>query len=308
MEGVENLPKDAPVIIAPNHQNALIDPLLAGCFLPIPIHYLTRSDVFTKKTNSFLRSLNMMPIYRIRDGYAKLSQNDAVFETCRELFQKNKAVLIFPEGNHGEHHFLRPLTKGTSRLALQSQDQLEKSLNIVPIGFNFFSHREPRSTVIMKVGKPINVKSFLTQYQENNAKGLMALRDEISEGMKKTLIIESETDDYIKRRDATFNEANSNLPFSELKEGVFDAPKKGRKSNHIIAKLLNPVPFLLLHKVISGIKDKVFYSTMKFGVGLIAFPIWWLLVLTIMSFLVGIKIASLTVFVMIMGLFFSYRR
>ncbi len=307
--GLENLPKDAPIIIAPNHQNALIDPLLLACFLPIPLHFLTRSDVFTKWTNPLLKSVNMMPIYRIRDGYAKLSQNDAVFETCRELFKKNKTVMIFPEGNHGEHHFLRPLTKGTSRLALQSQEQLDESLKIVPIGLNFFSHREPRSTIIMVVGKPIEVKDYMAQYEENNAKGLMTLRDEISEGMKETLIIPEETDNYEERRDAVFSEKNEHLSFEELRNGEFEVPKKEKKrSKHIIAKILNPVPYLILNKVISGIKDKVFYSTMKFGIGLLTFPLWWIIVLSIMSFLVGIKIASLTVLVMILGLFFSYRR
>lgn len=309
VEGLENIPKDTPIIIAPNHQNALIDALLAVCFLPPLIHFLTRSDVFNKWTNPLLSWMKMMPIYRIRDGYSKLSQNDAVFEACREIFKKSKSVLIFPEGNHGEHHFLRPLTKGTSRLAFQSQEHLEQALKVVPIGINYFSHRNPRSTVLIAVGKPIEVNEYLAEYRENNPKGLMSLRDRISEGMKETLVIPDETEDYIERRDAIFSEENSHLSFAELKGGQFESPnKRRRKSKHLIAKILNPVPFMMLHKVIGGIKDKVFYSTMKFGVGVVAFPIWWLIVLGVMSFFVGIKIAALTVAVMVMGLFFSYRR
>jgi 1-acyl-sn-glycerol-3-phosphate acyltransferase len=308
IEGLENLPKDAPFIIAPNHQNALIDPLIPACFLPIPIHYLTRSDVFNKWTNPLLKAVNMMPIYRIRDGYAKLSQNDAVFEACKELFEANQAVLIFPEGNHGEHYYLRSLSKGISRLAIQSQLQLEQPLKIVPIGLNYFSHQEPRSTVIMVVGKPIEVKEYLQGYEENNATGLISLRDRIGEGMKETLIIPEETEDYEVRRDAIFNKKNDHLSFKELREGEFETPKKAKKrSKHLIAKVLNPIPFLILKKVLNGIKDRVFYSTMKFGIGFFAFPIWWLVVFGIMSWLVGIKIAALTVVVMIMGLFFSYQ-
>lgn len=309
VEGLENIPKDSPIIIAPNHQNALIDALLAVCFLPPLIHFLTRSDVFNKWTNPFLNWVKMMPIYRIRDGYSKLSQNDAVFETCRELFKKNRSVLIFPEGNHGEHHFLRPLTKGTSRLALQSQQHLEKALKVVPIGINYFSHKNPRSTVLIAVGKPIEVNEYLAEYEENNPKGLMSFRDKISEGMKETLIIPEETEDYFERRDAVFSEKNGHLSFSALREGHFESSKKAKKkSRHLIAKILNPIPFLILNKVISGIKDKVFYVTMKFGVGLFVFPIWWLLILGIMSWFVGIKIAALAVAVMIMGLFFSYQK
>lgn len=309
VEGVENLPKDSPIIIAPNHQNALIDPLIPGCFLPIPIHYLTRSDVFNKWTNPLLKAVNMMPIYRIRDGYAKLSQNDAVFEACRDLFKANQAILIFPEGNHGEHYYLRPLTKGIARLAIQSQQVLEKDLKVVPIGLNYFSHRDPRSTVLMKVGKPIGVKEYVAGYEENNATGLISLRERISEGMKETMIIPEETDDYEEKRDAIFSDKNDHLSFDELREGKFSEPKKPKgRSRHLVAKILNLLPFLIMRKVLSGIKDKVFYATMKFGIGLFIFPIWWLIVLGIMSWLVGFKIAALTVFVMIMGLFISYRR
>jgi 1-acyl-sn-glycerol-3-phosphate acyltransferase len=119
--GLDKFPRNTPIILVPNHQNAMLDPFMVGGLMSFQINYLTRSDVFNRWTKPVLRSLNMIPVYRIRDGYEKLSMNDAIFKACEELFKQKKTVLIFPEGNHGEHHYLRPLTKGAARLALQAQ-------------------------------------------------------------------------------------------------------------------------------------------------------------------------------------------
>ncbi|MEM9897021.1 MAG: lysophospholipid acyltransferase family protein, partial [Bacteroidota bacterium] len=185
IEGMDKIPRDKPLLIVSNHQNALLDPLLVGSFFPFPIHFLTRADVFNKRSRPYLKKLNMMPIYRIRDGFKSLSANDAVFEKCKEVFGKAESIMIFPEGNHGKHHYLRPLTKGAARLALSSQLAIQKELLILPVGVNYFDHRTPRSTVFIKYGEPFAVQSFLEEYEENNAKGLQVLRDRMSEEMKK---------------------------------------------------------------------------------------------------------------------------
>ena len=189
IEGLENVPKNTPLIITPNHQNAFLDALLVGAFIPIPLplHYLTRQDVFNRWSKPFLRFLHMLPIYRIRDGYSKLSLNDAVFEACRDIFSNKGSILIFAEGNHGIHHFLRPLTKGAARLALQSEEGIDEDMMVLPVGLNYFNHQASNSTVLINFGKPIPVKEHLREYQNNRAKGLIAMRDAISKGMSAVL-------------------------------------------------------------------------------------------------------------------------
>ena len=81
--GKENLPKGKPILITPNHQNALIDALLIESYVPGTIFALTRSDAFSTKFISwFLRSLNMLPVYRVRDGLSSVTKNNAIFELC----------------------------------------------------------------------------------------------------------------------------------------------------------------------------------------------------------------------------------
>ncbi|WP_421763563.1 1-acyl-sn-glycerol-3-phosphate acyltransferase [Ekhidna sp.] len=310
VEGLENVPRNTPLIVTPNHQNALLDPLLVGSFIQIPLHYLTRSDVFTSWTKPILKLFNMLPIYRIRDGYAKLSLNDGIFGSCQEIFRQKGSVLIFAEGNHGKEYYLRPLTKGAARLALQSQKQLDEELMVLPVGLNFWSHREPKSTVLIKFGKPFSVKNYLDQYERNSTKGLIEMRDAISDGMKETLIIQDETDDYELRKRFTFQQKHEAFTFQDLKsielsdEDVDVKPSKG----HWIAKFLNPIPFLLIRHFIQKVDDVVFHATLKFTIGLIAFPIWWVSVFLILFFTLGIKIAVLAVIVMVFGLFYSYQR
>lgn len=311
IEGLENIPKNTPIIVTPNHQNAFLDAFLIGAFSPFPLYYLTRSDVFTWWSKPILKSVHMMPVFRIRDGYSKLSQNGAVFESCRELFNANKSVLIFAEGNHGEHYYLRSLTKGAARLAIQSQQAMDRELMIQPVGLNFFDHQSPKTTVLIKFGEPVAVKPFLKGYEKNQAQGLIRMRDAISEGMKSTLVIPEKTEDYDERVKKIFQLKHEHHSFEELKssfstEELVDPNRKRKR--HAIAWTLNPLPFLVIRRIIGRIDDIVFHSSIKFATGLFLFPIWWMIIFLILSFAVGINIALLAVIVMVSGLFYSYQR
>ena len=309
IEGADSVPKNTPLIVTPNHQNAFLDALLVGAFIPIPLHYLARQDVFNKWTKPILSMLQMIPIYRIRDGYSKLSLNDSIFESCFELFRSKESVLIFAEGNHGRYHFLRPLTKGAARLSLQAQSRLTEDLMILPVGLNYFDHQSPKSTVIIKFGDPIPVKDYLEIYEENQAKGLIDLRDRISDGMKNTLVIAEETSDYKEKADSIFRPENEDLSFDELKslevsKGTIS--KSGKE--HVSAWIFNPIPMLTIHRAIMKFDDVVFHSSLKFGIGIFVFPIWWLTIFLLLLFSTGINIALLAVIVMISGLYYSYLR
>ena len=308
VEGREHVPTDSPILFTANHQNAFLDAFLVGAFSPAPVYFLTRSDVFTWWTKRLMKLIHMMPIYRIRDGYAKLTRNEAVFDLCGKLFSQKKSVLIFAEGNHGEHHYLRPLTKGAARLALQSQIK-NKDLKIVPVGLNYFDHQQPNSKVIVVFGEPIPVENYVANFQKNSGAGLIELREAISSGMKSALVIPEKTDDYELIKKETFRKENEKLSFSELKSlpvrgGAYKAEKR---PFHLISKLLNPIPFLIIWKIISGVDDIVFHSSLKFVTGMITFPLWWILIFFVFSWLYGIIIGAVVVFVMIASLLLDYK-
>ena len=79
VKGKENLPNDGAVIIGCNHTSALLDALTILRAQNRATIFMTRADIFRRpllfKTFTFLK---MLPIFRIRDGYAAVKQNEEI--------------------------------------------------------------------------------------------------------------------------------------------------------------------------------------------------------------------------------------
>ena len=65
--------------------------------------------------------MQTLPVYRIRDGYDQLKNNDQVFERCYELLGEKKHMMMFSEGRHHDEYYLLRLSKGSSRLVMEAQ-------------------------------------------------------------------------------------------------------------------------------------------------------------------------------------------
>ena len=60
----ENVPQKVPLIIAPNHPNALVDPCSIAVFSKQRIHFLARGDVFKNKFYAVI--INRLTLVTIR--------------------------------------------------------------------------------------------------------------------------------------------------------------------------------------------------------------------------------------------------
>lgn len=173
--GIEHIVKDKAVLFVPNHQNGLIDPLLVGTLCHRKPYYLARSDVFQKPLyNKLLRYIQMMPIYRIRDGRNTLIKNEEIYTECGELLNKHKSIVIFPEGNHGLLRKVRPLKNGFVHIlkkALEKNPNLEVYLQ--PVGFNYEQLADFPDRVSMLIGPPIRVQEFWDFSDYENTKTLL---------------------------------------------------------------------------------------------------------------------------------------
>jgi len=313
--GEQHIPKDKPFMLVPNHQNAFLDALILGALGPRPLYFLTRQDVFTKKTTPWLSKLNMLPVYRIRDGFGSLEKNQAVFKACHRVFQEGGAVMIFPEGTHTAHHYLARLTKGAARLVLEAQVEQEQEILIVPCGINFFAHRTPRTRLTLVYGTPFSVKPFLPTYQENEQTGLKTLKEEMAKRMKECLVIPEASVDYDVKVKKVLNLRNEGLSFKKLRElaarnySQVDAQfvqvpvSEGRKAAIWLSSVPNWGPYLVLKKVLQKFEDRVFWGSMKFITMLVLMPIWWLLGFLIGFFLFGFWEGVVLVFLSVLGLF-----
>lgn len=194
--GVENIPRNEPVIFAPNHQNALMDALIVLFAAPQDVVFLARADIFRKKFLArALNALKILPVFRMRDGAAELAKNQEIFDITVGVLHRKHYLCLMPEGNHGHQRRLRPLVKGIFRIAFKAQEEKgqEPYVKIMPTGLDFQHYVKHNQTLYINFGKPIEVSDYWELYQENTAKAINALRDRLSEEMKPLMIhIESE--------------------------------------------------------------------------------------------------------------------
>ena len=97
VKGKENLPKDGAVIIGCNHTSALLDALVILRAMNRATIFMTRADIFRRpllqKVFTFLK---MLPIFRIRDGYAAVKQNEEIIGKCVKVLRHRYPLALFP--------------------------------------------------------------------------------------------------------------------------------------------------------------------------------------------------------------------
>ncbi|HYC28428.1 MAG TPA: 1-acyl-sn-glycerol-3-phosphate acyltransferase [Chitinophagaceae bacterium] len=130
-----------PMILACSHPNSFFDALVMGAYHPRRMHFLARGDAFKNQLAAkLLRMLNMIPIYRLSEGKENLDNNQHTFDECIEVFRNNGCVLIFSEGVCVNEWRLRPLKKGTARLAWMCwEEEGVKNMIVQPVGLNYHS-------------------------------------------------------------------------------------------------------------------------------------------------------------------------
>ena len=191
IQGKENIPRDVPVIFAPNHQNALMDALGVLYALPGQPVFLARSDIFKNPIIArILIFLKLLPIYRIRDGYGSLQRNDQILEKVGDVLKHKKSLVIFPEGNHSANRRLRPLKKGICRIAFQAEEKgaFNLGLQIVPVGLDYDNFYKFGHTLVVRFGKPISVDPFKALYKQNPSRAYIALKKEIAGRLRQEMI------------------------------------------------------------------------------------------------------------------------
>jgi 1-acyl-sn-glycerol-3-phosphate acyltransferase len=191
-QNADKIPANEPVILAPNHQNALMDALAFVAGIKYQTVFLARADVFKGNlVNDILTFLKILPIYRIRDGMSSLQKNDEIFDITVDVLRYRKNPLcMFPEGNHGDKRRLRPLVKGIFRIAFKAQEDYgkEKGVKILPVGIDYGHYQKFRQTQFIKFGELIEVNEFWDDYAENPAVAINKLRDRLAEEMRKVMI------------------------------------------------------------------------------------------------------------------------
>ncbi len=198
--GLENIPKDKPVLIAPIHRNAFIDDAAVLCTRKDNPVFLARADIFEKKwLAKIFIFFRMVPVFRIRDGKHKLANNDMTFDVGAHVLENDNILIVFPEAAHTENNRMLPLKKGAIRIAFLAAQRTNfiKDIFIVPTGLYYDNIFHYRHKVLVQYGKPINILDYKDAYLDNPQKAMLKVREDLNrELIKLSIHIAKDNDDY----------------------------------------------------------------------------------------------------------------
>jgi 1-acyl-sn-glycerol-3-phosphate acyltransferase len=158
--GLENVPRDSPVIFVLNHPNALVDPAFLLCLAPRRVAFVAKAPLFRMPVIGYLvRALDSLPAYRRQDEGQDVSRNIETFTAARQLLARGITIGICPEGVSHDEPRLKPLKTGAARIALaaaSSGDALD--LKIVPVGLYYTEKTTFRSSALLYFAEGLPVK------------------------------------------------------------------------------------------------------------------------------------------------------
>lgn len=276
-----------PLILACSHPNSFFDALVMGAYHPRKLHFLARGDAFKNpRAAKILRLLNMIPIYRLSEGKENLDNNKHTFNQCMQVLKNNGAVLIFSEGISINEWKLRPLKKGTARLAWMFwEDYGIKDMVVQPVGINYHSFTQIPKRVYVEYA-PI-IKSSEFDYS-NTAVFYKDFNQKLTDKLEKVVLQE---DSALLSKRRTDQAAKLSLAIPAF-----------------AGYLLHRAFFVQWRKFIKAkTKDTVFFDSVLFGSLIILYPLLVLLI-TITAVVVSGELYYWLLFVLIPFTAWSYRR
>ncbi len=240
------LNQKGPLLIIANHPNSFLDAVIIGSSYNRRIHFLARGDVFTKKLHRFLlRLLNMIPVYRLREGKEFLHLNEYAFIESARLLKNNEAVLIFIEGTCLNTNQLQPFKKGTARiLQACNAKNLFPQIHLAGIAYNNFKG----------IGKKVNLclDSFTQDKPLLTAKDIVEFNNHVFSKLSELILPTAHTPEI--KKNALYY---LNLPFYHFVYAFVDKKTRGT----------------------------VFFDSVLFAVLFFLYPIYLLLIISFLQFI-----------------------
>jgi 1-acyl-sn-glycerol-3-phosphate acyltransferase len=111
--GKDLIPKDGPVVIAPNHKS-FYDSFFVALATPREVRFMAKQELFEGRSARLLSMLGAFPVKR---GEA----DPEALETARMVLREGGVLALFPEGTrHRDPDELRAPRRGAGRLAIEA--------------------------------------------------------------------------------------------------------------------------------------------------------------------------------------------
>jgi 1-acyl-sn-glycerol-3-phosphate acyltransferase len=153
----ERVPKAGPTLIACNHQSFL-DPWLVGMSTDRAFCFMARSSLFRiPGLGWLLPRLNTFPVPR------ENLVPKAAMEASMKILEKNRAIVMFPEGTRSLDGRLQPLRRGAALLAKRSR------ASVVPTFLRGPFRSWPRTAIIPRAGNVEIIFGDAMTYEEKES-------------------------------------------------------------------------------------------------------------------------------------------
>jgi 1-acyl-sn-glycerol-3-phosphate acyltransferase len=253
------LRQKGPLLIVANHPDSFFDALVIAANCTYPVSFLARGDVFTKPWHNFLlRSLNMLPVYRQREGKEHLHKNQNSFDASVEVLKNGGVLLIFIEGTCLNKNEIQPFRKGAARILQQAVAQgVSPSVLPAVITYNGFKHFGKK--IFLMLGSAVPATTFFTSNpeQQNEASRRNNFNNHVMEQMT-----------------SLFKEP----PSKKYKRPLYLFPIIG------IAWLWHAPLYISIKTFVAHkTKGTVFYDSVLFAVLLFAYPLYLILLFMLLQ-------------------------
>lgn len=176
-----------PVLVAANHPNALVDPLVIFHTAGRSTRPLAKAPLFEQAlVGTVLKGLGGLPVYRRQDDPALMHLNDRTFDAAIEVLAAGGAVQIYPEGQSHSEPSMTPLRTGAARIALMTEERSGWTLGLCvqPVGLTYARKHLFRGRAVAAFGEAIPVREFRAVYERDAREGVRRLTEAIAERLE----------------------------------------------------------------------------------------------------------------------------
>lgn len=189
---------EGPVLVAANHVNSLLDPLVLFHTAGRPTRPLAKAPLFRHPLiGPFLKGLGGLPVYRRQDDPGLMERNQDTFDAAVAALHRGEAVQIYPEGTSHSEPGLAPLKTGVARIALLAEERAgwRLGLVIVPVGITYQRKHRFRGRAVAAVGEPLRVADWRARYASDPSRTTVELTEAVRAGLERVTLNFVETGD-----------------------------------------------------------------------------------------------------------------
>lgn len=188
--GAEHIPAAAPLVLAANHHNSLVDAMLLVAVVPRRLRTLANAPLFRNPLiGPFLRMMGALPVHRVKESGNDPSRNAALFAETTSTLRARGAIMLFPEGRTQPEPQLLELRTGAARMLLAAQADEADPVVLLPVGLVF---RNPgifrEGSAVVHVGRPVETADCVALARSEPEVAARRLTERLGSSLRRLIV------------------------------------------------------------------------------------------------------------------------